>query len=75
MSDHKKVIHVKDLVIKADNVYIEPSRPRRDPFFRPRVTEEYDAGKKSTDTKHLHHDENPDDRDDDHGDRRRFSWI
>ncbi|WP_373895710.1 hypothetical protein ACUL41_11875 [Virgibacillus natechei] len=34
MSDKKQVIHVKDLVIKADNVYIEPPRrERRDPFF------------------------------------------
>ncbi|WP_268748355.1 hypothetical protein [Gracilibacillus boraciitolerans] len=32
MSDKKKVIYVKDLVIKADNVRIEPTR-RRDPFF------------------------------------------
>ncbi|MEN1967207.1 hypothetical protein WMZ97_03920 [Lentibacillus sp. N15] len=35
MSDNKKVIHVKDLVIKADNVHLEPEyhRPRFDPFF------------------------------------------
>ncbi|MUK90560.1 hypothetical protein GMD78_19575 [Ornithinibacillus sp. L9] len=32
MSDNKRVIRVKDLVIKADNVFVEPPR-RRDPFF------------------------------------------
>ncbi|RDW18286.1 hypothetical protein CWR48_11930 [Oceanobacillus arenosus] len=32
MSDNKQVIHVKDLVIKADNVIIENSH-RRDPLF------------------------------------------
>lgn len=38
MSERKKVIHVKDLVIKAENVYVE--RPRHQhrphPFFGPR---------------------------------------
>jgi len=34
LSEKKQVIHVKDLVIKADNVYIEGGRrPYRDPFF------------------------------------------
>ena len=36
MSSKKQVIHVKDLIIKADNVIIEPPRRRRehrDPFF------------------------------------------
>ncbi|SFJ66392.1 hypothetical protein SAMN04487936_103242 [Halobacillus dabanensis] len=42
MSEKKRVIHVKDLVIKADNVVIEPQRNDRrdhdrddriDPFF------------------------------------------
>jgi len=36
MSEQKKVIHVKDLVIKADNVRFEPSRRPVDPFFGPR---------------------------------------
>lgn len=36
VSDKKQVIHVKDLVIKADNVHIErPRHDRRDPFFDP----------------------------------------
>ncbi|MDL4842946.1 hypothetical protein [Aquibacillus rhizosphaerae] len=44
MSEKKKVIYVKDLVIKADNVTIEPPkhqpRPRPiDPFFGPRREE------------------------------------
>lgn len=34
MSEKKQVIHVNDLVIKADNVIIEqPQSHRRDPFF------------------------------------------
>ncbi|HEX6594540.1 MAG TPA: hypothetical protein VF095_08110 [Bacillota bacterium] len=38
MSDKKKVIHVRDLVIKADRVFIRPQRPKRggppwDPFM------------------------------------------
>lgn len=33
MSRKKQVIHVRDLVIKADNVIIEPPRRKRDPFF------------------------------------------
>lgn len=35
MSSKKQVIHVQDLVIKADNVIIEPRRRHhaRDPFF------------------------------------------
>ncbi|WP_100011497.1 hypothetical protein [Lentibacillus sediminis] len=35
MSQKKQVIHVKDLVIKADNVHVERTRRRRkrDPFF------------------------------------------
>lgn len=43
MSESKKVIHVKDLIIKADNVHFEPSqtseRPRPfDAFFGVRRT-------------------------------------
>lgn len=32
----KQVIHVKDLVIKADHVTLEPPERRVDPFFGPR---------------------------------------
>ncbi|MFZ3577931.1 hypothetical protein [Virgibacillus sp. DJP39] len=38
MSESKRVFHVKDLIIKADNVYFdqEPKErhPRRDPRYR-----------------------------------------
>lgn len=44
MSSKKQVIHVKDLVIKADNVKIEPRRHgggrARDPFFGPPLNRE-----------------------------------
>lgn len=35
MSDKKQVIHVNELIIKADRVVIEQRRPKRnyDPFF------------------------------------------
>lgn len=35
MAQKKQVIHVKDLVIKADNVHVERTsrRRKRDPFF------------------------------------------
>ncbi|SFD39236.1 hypothetical protein SAMN05216238_101123 [Lentibacillus persicus] len=47
MSDNKKIIHVKDLVIKADNVHIQPSRPRWDPFFGPRPNRREEAGERA----------------------------
>ncbi|MFD1040697.1 hypothetical protein ACFQ3N_20255 [Virgibacillus byunsanensis] len=74
MSDKKQVIHVKDLVIKADNVRIEPQRQRRDPFFGPRVMGERDESPESPEKRDDHDDressENKDDRD-----REPFSWI
>lgn len=76
MSDHKKVIHVKDLVIKADNVHIEPTRPRRNPFFfGPRVREERDRYEESADKEDVHDKESSDVSSEDKGDRRPFSWI
>ncbi|UOR13107.1 hypothetical protein [Halobacillus amylolyticus] len=65
MSEKKKVIHVKDLIIKADNVVIEPQRDhdRYDPFFggrRKKRDEEDEKGK--------HHD-------DESSSRGGFSWL
>ncbi|MGY0694239.1 hypothetical protein ACW2QC_15910 [Virgibacillus sp. FSP13] len=75
MSDKKKVIHVKDLVIKADNVYVEPRHHRRyDPFFGPgRQVEEQEEVVESTSDRDDHYDKD----DDESGDNRRppFSWI
>lgn len=71
MSD-KKVIHVKDLVIKADNVIIERQGHHRDPFFGgfPRREEKLEGRMESS------HDIESDDRKDDDDDRKRpFSWI
>ncbi|WP_077357180.1 hypothetical protein [Virgibacillus halodenitrificans] len=53
MSEKKQVIHVKDLVIKADNVYVEPTNQRRPrdvyPFFgRPRWDERDEKEKESS---------------------------
>jgi hypothetical protein len=67
MSEKKRVIHVKDLVIKADNVVIEPQQNDRhdredrvDPFFGgPRRRE--DVEESSSRSKHRE-DESPDRR-------------
>ncbi|SHG30533.1 hypothetical protein [Ornithinibacillus halophilus] len=77
MSDNKRIIKVKDLVIEAENVIIEPKRrPMRDPFFggfddRRRVD---DIGMESSSSSSSRSGEllGDDDRKDD--DRRPF-WI
>ncbi|MBO8156299.1 MAG: hypothetical protein H0Z32_07570 [Bacillaceae bacterium] len=59
MSDkNKKVIHVKDLVIQADNVIFEPprrpephkgpDRPPFDPFFGPRRRDEDESSERES---------------------------
>lgn len=70
MSD-KKVIHVKDLVIKADNVIIDRGQGRhRDPFFGfPRRVEGMEDHMESSLEKES------DDQRDDEDHRRPFSWI
>ncbi|MFD2629677.1 hypothetical protein [Oceanobacillus kapialis] len=63
MSERKQVIHVKDLVIRADNVYIEPSRPHhRNPFFGGRRQEEaeVEAHHKGVDEEEAFEDEKKD---------------
>ncbi|WP_188455659.1 hypothetical protein [Virgibacillus oceani] len=84
--DRRKVIHVRDLVIKADNVFIQPRRSHRDPFFGGRrdEREEHDERGEQEHHDHMeddyespdrdhHHDRDHDD--DDRGERRPFSWI
>jgi|SRR5699024_9702588 len=42
MSEKKKqVIHVKDLIIKADHVTLDQPEPKHDPFFGPRKPRQY----------------------------------
>ncbi|RWZ55121.1 hypothetical protein EQV77_10745 [Halobacillus fulvus] len=74
MSEKKKVIHVNDLVIKADNVIIEPQhhdrhkdhrRDRVDPFFGRRKGRE---SEESSSRRH-HDDESSSSR------RKGFSWF
>ncbi|MBY7143126.1 hypothetical protein KFZ56_08655 [Virgibacillus sp. NKC19-3] len=67
MSDKKQVIHVKDLVIKADNVHIE--RPRHDPFFGP-LRGERNVDVKSSDRKNDDKEENSENKPD-----RRSFWF
>ncbi|MFC4403271.1 hypothetical protein [Gracilibacillus xinjiangensis] len=78
MSDKKKVIYVKDLVIKADNVRIEPSR-RHDPFFGPRqqtLGEAEEREHREEDIEDIA-DNNEEHKDKDRDDDRRppFSWL
>jgi hypothetical protein len=71
MSENKKVIRVKDLVIEADNVIIETKR-RPDPFFggfRRGGEEERLESSSSRESVSGERDEG------DEQDRRPFSWI
>ncbi|MCT2535673.1 hypothetical protein NC661_06635 [Aquibacillus koreensis] len=82
MSEKKKVIYVKDLVIKADNVVIESKKPeprRVDPFFGPGpkrdevVADEVEEEKYDKDDDDI---EAVEDHEDDKDDKKRpFSWI
>lgn len=65
MSEKKKVIHVKDLVIKADNVRIEPAH-RPDPFLGGR---QHEAEKSQGEAKEGHQEK------DDHQEKPPFSWL
>ncbi len=73
MSEKKKVIYVKDLVIKADNVRIEPTR-RHDPFFGPRGVEDEEEELIEKDEVEEVADEQDDD-DKEKGERPPFSWF
>ncbi|WP_226577008.1 hypothetical protein [Halobacillus litoralis] len=76
MSERKKVIRVKDLVIQADNVIIEPQRRNRhedredwvDPFFGPRRRVEA-AEESSSSSSSRHHKDESSDR------REGFRWF
>ncbi|WP_042224664.1 hypothetical protein [Oceanobacillus manasiensis] len=72
MSERKQVIHVRDLVIKADNVYIEPSRSHhRNPFLGGRKPEEEaDVEDRHEDKKDLN-----DEYDDKDERRDPFAWF
>ncbi|SDJ86584.1 hypothetical protein [Sediminibacillus albus] len=75
MSEKKKVIYVKDLVIKADNVTVEPAQSRHqvDPFFGPRRIESEEVEEKVDDEVLGDEDDKENDKED--GGRRPFSWI
>ncbi|AIF45224.1 hypothetical protein [Virgibacillus sp. SK37] len=61
MSEKKQVIHVKDLIIKADNVYIEPTHQRRprevDPFFGRAPRSDREERDNESSEERFHHDE------------------
>lgn len=82
MSDNKKVIHVKDLVIKADNVQVETQQrrhPRYDPFLgRPipeRGENEEPANEERESEQNDEGEEKAEDENDERENRGPFSWI
>ncbi|MFC0015268.1 MULTISPECIES: hypothetical protein [Allobacillus] len=79
MSEDKKEIHVKDLVIKADRVSFEPPE-RKDPFFgsgRPDLWRPTDHNKEEIEAEHENEaSDEQDDGDFDSEERRPpFFWI
>lgn len=77
MSDKKREIHVKDLVIKADNVIFEtPKRPVH-PFFGPprRLEGIEDEQKFEADVEESSSSSSSSSSDDKKDQRRPFSWI
>ncbi|MBP1969057.1 hypothetical protein J2Z83_001160 [Virgibacillus natechei] len=86
MSEKKQVIHVKDLVIKADNVIIEGTQQqqrRRDPFFGRYIEDDRSKDVEAAqDVEHKPQEENKDDDGEDEDkeseprfERRPFSWF
>ena len=87
----KKIIHVKDLVIKADNVYFEPQEEQRRPverqrpfdvFFGPRREEGPREQVEATQEEQLEeetHEEEELEAENEHkeerDERRPFSWL
>ncbi|WP_010093574.1 hypothetical protein [Ornithinibacillus scapharcae] len=63
--NNKRIIRVKDLVIQADNIYIEPNRPR-DPIFGGVRRQEEELESSHYESEEKQHDDR---------DRRPFSWI
>ncbi|GAA0301462.1 hypothetical protein GGQ92_001362 [Gracilibacillus halotolerans] len=75
MSENKKVIHVKNLEIHAENVEIIPPR-RRDPFFGPRREEIEATGEEEVrETPEENVQEEEDNEREDDQQRPPFSWI
>ncbi|QTM98707.1 hypothetical protein ERJ70_04985 [Sediminibacillus dalangtanensis] len=78
MSEKKKVIYVKDLVIKADNVTFEPPRQPRhhvDPFFGPRRMEAEEVGEKEQEEAVEAVEEEHEEHHQEEDGRKGFSWI
>ncbi|CQR47982.1 hypothetical protein BN1058_02319 [Paraliobacillus sp. PM-2] len=80
MSESKKVIHVKDLIIKADNVHFEPTqrteRPRPfDAFFGVRRPTDEQVESVEQEEKLEVEEMEEDDEQQEKPDRRPFSWL
>ncbi|GAA0455184.1 hypothetical protein [Alkalibacillus silvisoli] len=71
MSDSKKEIHVKDLIIKADNVHFEPPERESHPWFGPRMMDEEPREEMMEDEVKM----KDDDQDDGEERRPPFFWI
>ena len=69
MSEKKKVIYVKDLVIKAENVRVERERPHH-PLFGGREHEEHERNEEE-----VREEEHKESHKEEDNDRPPFSWI
>ncbi len=78
MSDKKQVIHVKDLVIKADNVVLDTPqrhRPPRHPLFGFPGDKRQEEERESESSSSSFDLESSDEKGKDDGKRKPFSWI
>ncbi|GEL77137.1 hypothetical protein [Tenuibacillus multivorans] len=77
MSERKKEIHVKDLVIKADHVVFERPERQADPFFwgpRPRRDERMEVEEEEV-TERDEHDDDEHKEEEERDRRPPFFWI
>ncbi|WP_188208339.1 hypothetical protein [Alkalibacillus aidingensis] len=76
MSDSKKEIHVKDLIIKADNVHFEPPKREPHPLFGPRMMDEEPIEETKEDHHHVEDEvEAKDDKHEEDDRRPPFFWL
>ncbi|WP_112180167.1 hypothetical protein [Paraliobacillus zengyii] len=84
--ESKKIIHVKDLVIKADNVYFEPPHQQHRPEERPRPFDAFFGKRREEEAvqadhvEEVHDEEVKEDKEEileteKREERRPFSWL
>lgn len=78
MSENKRVYHVKDLIIKADNVYVEREENhhhRRDPFFGRQHDRDEVEGERDFNKEEEHHHEEVEEKEGNRRRNRRPFWF